>query len=409
MAQHIEREGLHILRRNVTPAVQEGPGLGRHCERDGGARRSAVADVAVQVNAVMLGIARRQDRIDDVILELVIHIDRVNHATGGQDVVRRHDGRDPQIGFTGGHSFEDGAFLRAVGIVHNDLEHEAVNLGFGQRVGALLFERILGRHDQEGLRQRVGIIAQGHLAFLHRFQQGTLDLGRGAVDFVRQDEVAENGAVLGVETALARVVNHGANDVRRQHVGRELQAVELQLGGRGERLERESLGQPRNAFEQDVPIGDQAHEQPVHEVLLAHQHARNLLAQRRNPAGSSAHRFVDGLDALVRPAGNAVAAVPVLRDRQRLGPDRCYGTAHGGAAETKGFQLVFGDGSRRGVAPQGPVGLRPAGVHTCLLVPVRMVHSVNYFVVVSVIDSRSDYCYKRPPRDCWNLSRQLHF
>ena len=50
-----------------------------------------------------------------------------------------------------------------------------------------------------------------------------------------------------------------------------------------------------------------------------------------------------------------------------------------------------------------------AATITCLLVPVRMVHSVNYFVVVSVIDSRSDYCYKRPPRDCWNLSRQLHF
>ena len=153
------------------------------------------------------------------------------------------------------------------GIIHNHLEHEAVNLGFGQRVGAFLFEGVLRGHHQERLRQPVGVVAEGDLAFLHGFEQGALDLGRGAVDFVGQDEVAEDRAVLGVEAAVARVVDHGADDVGGQHVGRELEAVELQLRGGGQRLERERLGQARHAFEEDVAVGDQADEQAVHEVL----------------------------------------------------------------------------------------------------------------------------------------------
>ena len=33
----------------------------------------------------------------------------------------------------------------------HDVEHEAVELGFGQRVGALHLDRVLGGEDEEGL------------------------------------------------------------------------------------------------------------------------------------------------------------------------------------------------------------------------------------------------------------------
>jgi hypothetical protein len=39
-----------------------------------------------------------------------------------------------------------------LGVAHIELEHEAVELGLGEGVGALLLDRVLGREDEEGLR-----------------------------------------------------------------------------------------------------------------------------------------------------------------------------------------------------------------------------------------------------------------
>jgi hypothetical protein len=69
-----------------------------------------------------------------------------------------------------------------------DVEHEAVELGLGQRVGALLLDRVLGGEDEERLRQRVGGPAGGDLVLLHRLEQRRLRLRRGPVDLVGQDD-----------------------------------------------------------------------------------------------------------------------------------------------------------------------------------------------------------------------------
>jgi hypothetical protein len=46
-------------------------------------------------------------------------------------------------------------------IADDDLEHEAVELGLGQRVGALLLDRVLRREDEEGLRAAVRLARDG--------------------------------------------------------------------------------------------------------------------------------------------------------------------------------------------------------------------------------------------------------
>jgi hypothetical protein len=78
------------------------------------------------------------------------------------------------------------------GVVHADVEHEAVELGLGQRVGALLLDRVLRRQHEERVGQRVVFAADGDLALLHRLQQRGLRLGRGAVDLVGQHDVGED-------------------------------------------------------------------------------------------------------------------------------------------------------------------------------------------------------------------------
>ena len=51
---------------------------------------------------------------------------------------------------------ENGPFLGAVRVTDDDLEHEAVDLRFGQRIGAFLLERVLRGHDEERIGQFVG-------------------------------------------------------------------------------------------------------------------------------------------------------------------------------------------------------------------------------------------------------------
>ena len=75
-----------------------------------------------------------------------------------------------------------------VGIADIDLQQEAVELGFGQGIGAFLLQRILGRQHMEQARQVVARARHGDMLFLHRLQQRRLGARAGAVDFVRHQQ-----------------------------------------------------------------------------------------------------------------------------------------------------------------------------------------------------------------------------
>ena len=64
---------------------------------------------------------------------------------------------------------------------------------------------------RNGLGHRVALLADGDLALLHHLEQRRLHLGRGPVDLVGEQEVAEHGAQLGVEGARVRPVDPGAD------------------------------------------------------------------------------------------------------------------------------------------------------------------------------------------------------
>ncbi len=84
------------------------------------------------------------------------------------------------------------------------LKKKRSKLRFGQRIGALLVNRVLRGHDEERLGQLADFAAGRDAFFLHGFEHGRLRLGRGAVDFVRQDQVGENRARAGTETRAGR-------------------------------------------------------------------------------------------------------------------------------------------------------------------------------------------------------------
>ena len=70
---------------------------------------------------------------------------------------------------------------------------EPVELALGQRVGALVLDRVLGGDHHERRVERVGRAVDRDLALLHRLEQRRLRLGRGPVDLVAEDDVGEDG------------------------------------------------------------------------------------------------------------------------------------------------------------------------------------------------------------------------
>ena len=90
------------------------------------------------------------------------------------------------------------------GIADVDREHEPVELGFGQRIGSFLLDRVLGGHDEER-RLEVERVGPGRdLVLLHGLQECGLGLGRRAVDLVGQHDVGEDRPLHEAETRVCR-------------------------------------------------------------------------------------------------------------------------------------------------------------------------------------------------------------
>ncbi|MNH90575.1 hypothetical protein D3C73_431170 [compost metagenome] len=98
----------------------------------------------------------------------------------------------------------------------------------------------------------MAVAGHGDLPFFHGFEQRSLDLGRGSVDFVGQDQVAEQRPWLKTDLVFAfDLMQHfGAGDVRGQQIRGELDAAHLCVQVFGQRLDRAGLGQARQAFQQ---------------------------------------------------------------------------------------------------------------------------------------------------------------
>ena len=208
-------------------------------------------------------------------------------------VVGREDLAHARAGLQ--RALDDRDLVARVGVVDHELEHEAVDLRLGQRVGALGLDRVLRRHDQEGLRDAMALVADRDLALLHDLQQRRLHLRGRAVDLVREQEVAEHGAELGVEPAGVRAVDPGADQIGRHQVGSELEALERAAEDVGDRLDGQRLGQARHALQQHVAAGQQRDDHSLEHRLLADDDPLDLeqrglervvgFAGRRDPAG----------------------------------------------------------------------------------------------------------------------------
>jgi hypothetical protein len=123
--------------------------------------------------------------------------------------------------------------------------------------------------------------ATRHLALHHRLAQRRLHLRRRAVDLVGQDPVVEDRSLLEAELALAvgLVVDLRAGDVRRQQVGRELDARQPGLEVLRQALHRARLRQTGQALDPQVAVGEETDEQALDDLLLADDGGRHAALQ----------------------------------------------------------------------------------------------------------------------------------
>jgi hypothetical protein len=127
----------------------------------------------------------------------------------------------------------------------------------------------LSGDDKKQFREIPALALDAHLRFAHRLQQRRLRARRGAVDFVGEQNVREHRAFVKMELLVALAENGNAEDVRRQQIGRELEALELRVNRAGERLGQRRLARARKIIQQHVAAAGERGEQLSRRAGLA--------------------------------------------------------------------------------------------------------------------------------------------
>ena len=347
MAQHVGADRLHVLGRHVAAVAQERVRAGGEGERDRGAGAGAVFDEPGQVFQPLLRrLARREHDVDHVVLHAIIHVDVTHHVARLHDLFDAGDRFDLRR-HRAGRAIDDlPLFLpgRVADLHHHE---KAIHLRFRQRIRAFLLDRILRGEDDERVRQRVAAVADRDLALLHGLEQRALHLGGGAVDLVRQHQVREDGAELRRELALLLVVDHGADEVGRKQVGRELHAGEFRGDRVAQRAHGQRLREAGDTLEQDVTAGEQADQHALDHVALTDDDLADLVGQAVDEGAFAGDELVQGTDVI---HGGGRSSGGASRGKRRPGAcrPRRRGDARRRSRARAGKQAGAGTYSARG-------------------------------------------------------------
>ena len=172
-------------------------------------------------------------------------------------------------------------FAGARRITHPDAHQESVELRFGQRIRPVMLDRILRREHEKRFRQRVRVVVDGDLRFVHRLQQRRLRFRRRAVDLVGHDDIREDRPGLEFEFLRHGIEHADADHVARQHVGSELDALERALEGPRDRLRESGLPNAGDVFDQQMPARQQRGQRELDHVFLALHDAPDRALQVR--------------------------------------------------------------------------------------------------------------------------------
>ena len=157
-----------------------------------------------------------------------------------------------------------------VGIGHQNLHQEAVELRFGQRIGAFHFDRVLRGHHQERRSSSWVVVPLVTVRSCMASSSADCVLGVARLISSASTRLAKIGPGWKRSVLCAAVVglhDHAADDVGGHQVGRELDARIAQLKCARQRAQQRGLAQSGNAFEQHVAAGEQADQHAFDDVV----------------------------------------------------------------------------------------------------------------------------------------------
>ena len=304
MREHRHRDGLDVVGRQELTSVGKRPRLGDAEQRDSRARAGPEVQTRVR--------ARRPQQRHRVAVQALLDVDPLR-LVGERDRVLRVGDRLQRFQRWVARLLGQHPRLLGKGRIP-DLEphREPVELRLGQRIRALVFDRVLRRHDHERPPELVALAVDRDLLLLHALEERRLRLWGRAVDLVDEQEVGEDRSGPELELVRALVEDVHAGHVRRQQVRCELQPREGHVERARQRLRQHRLADAGEVLEDQMSLGGEAE----------HAEAQRLLG-RVQYAAEVRHDGVDRAGRLARAQGlrfaHAVAPRLSLRSRRRFG------------------------------------------------------------------------------------------
>ncbi len=181
--------------------------------------------------------------------------------------------------FAAVHSEEHCAFARSVRHSQFDPHQETIKLRFRKRESADLMLGILRRNHEEGFRQIVSYAVRGDAVLFHCFKQRTLRFGGRAIHFVDQHQLREQWSTMKNEALLVPVENRVSENIRRQQIACELDALETNAERACEGLRKCGFSDAGNIFDEQVPAREQARDREPDGVGFADDDLTNLFRE----------------------------------------------------------------------------------------------------------------------------------
>ena len=85
------------------------------------------------------------------------------------------------------------------------------------------------------------------------------------------------------------------------------------------------LARPGNAFEQEVTVGQQSEQKPIHQILLPDHNVTDLLAKRWNPLAQFSHFLRNFLRRFHTVCSDSLAARMFDQNLAHAAGDRAFG------------------------------------------------------------------------------------
>ena len=272
MCERGNGHGLHVVGRHVVAPVERCTATRELEQRERATRRRADLN--------RLRVSGRGDDVDHVEADRLRDVDLLDRSLHLEQRLPVDERLQLDLVLTAlGAVDEHQPLVLAGRIADRHAQQEAVELRLGERIGALVLDRVLRREHEERRPEPARLAFDRHLAFLHRLEQRRLGLRRGAVDLVGEQEVREDRTGAEFEVGFALVEDRRAGHVRRHQVGRELDAREVDRRDLRERASHQRLRQPRVVLDQDVAVREHAEQQQLECVALADHRLLDLVQQ----------------------------------------------------------------------------------------------------------------------------------